>query len=290
MTMHPPWRQFGLLVALSASISLLACVSSGEHEALQKDLDGVRQQLGQTQLDLDAERDEAKKLRAEQQSLQGAIEALEAEKQSLAGQQLRLQEELAQVVKDKSKLAGSVEEMKQALAELAARKAEAEKRVAEYKKLLERFKALIDAGKLKVKIVDGRMVVALATDVLFASGSASLAKDGKTAIEEVTAILAEIPGRSFQVEGHTDDVPIKTAQYPSNWELAAARALTVVKTMVDAGMPAERISAASFGQNKPAGPNDSPEGRAANRRIDIVVVPDLSSLPGFEELQKASGS
>jgi chemotaxis protein MotB len=81
-------------------------------------------------------------------------------------------------------------------------------------------------------------------------------------------------------------VGIKTAQYPSNWELAAARALTVVKTMVEAGLPADRISAASFGEFKPFKPNDTAEGKAANRRIEIVVVPDLSSLPGFDELKK----
>ena len=74
----------------------------------------------------------------------------------------------------------------------------------------------------------------------------------------------------------------------SNWELAAARALTVVKTMVEAGLPAERISAASYGEHKPARANDSQEGKAANRRIEIVVVPDLSSLPGFDELKRAS--
>ena len=99
-------------------------------------------------------------------------------------------------------------------------------------------------------------------------------------------MLAEIPGRKFQVEGHTDNVGIKTAQYPSNWELAAARALTVVKTMVEAGLPADRISAASFGEFKPVKANDTNEGKAANRRIEIVVVPDLSSLPGFDELKK----
>jgi chemotaxis protein MotB len=106
----------------------------------------------------------------------------------------------------------------------------------------------------------------------------------------VSEVLASIPERKFQVEGHTDDVPIKTAQYPSNWELAAARSMMVVKEMVTAGMPPERISAASFGEFKPALANDTPEGRAANRRIEIVLVPDLSSLPGFDELSRVSGS
>ncbi len=194
--------------------------------------------------------------------------------------------EKSTLLKDKSKLQSSVQEMTTALAELQKRKEEAESRIAEYRALLVKFKSLIDAGKLKVRIIDGRMVVVLASDVLFASGSATLSKDGKAAIAEVAQLLASIPNRKFQIEGHTDNVPISTAQYPSNWELAAARAITVLKTMIDAGMPTDRISAASFGESKPAAPNDTPEGRAQNRRIEIIIVPDLSTLPGFEELQR----
>ena len=129
------------------------------------------------------------------------------------------------------------------------------------------------------------MVVVLATDILFASGSASLSKDGKAAIGEVGQVLASIPKRSFQVEGHTDNVPIASAQYPSNWELAAARAITVLKSMVESGLPGERISAASFGDTRPVASNDSKETKAQNRRIEIIIVPDLSQLPGFEELK-----
>ena len=99
-------------------------------------------------------------------------------------------------------------------------------------------------------------------------------------------MLQSIPDREYQVEGHTDDVPIATAQYPSNWELASGRALTVVRTMIEAGLGPERVSAASYGEYKPASDNDSDEGRAQNRRIEIVVVPDLSDLPGFEELEQ----
>ena len=122
--------------------------------------------------------------------------------------------------------------------------------------------------------------------MLFASGKARLSDEGKQAVQEVTALLVTIPDRRFQVEGHTDNVPIKTSRFPSNWSLAAGRALTVVETMIEAGMPADRVSGASFGEWKPTNDNETDEGRAANRRIEIVVVPDLSSLPGFDELKK----
>jgi chemotaxis protein MotB len=177
--------------------------------------------------------------------------------------------------------------LQEALAELSKRKAEAERRVNEFRDLLARFKSLIDAGKLSVKMVDGRMVLALPSDVLFDSGSATLSAGGAAAVAEVSTVLATMTDRRFQVEGHTDNVPIRTAAYPSNWELASARALGVVKAMVTAGMQASLVSAAGFGEFRPATTNDTAEGRQQNRRIEIVLQPDLSMLPGFDELSSA---
>ncbi|MBN2359235.1 MAG: OmpA family protein [Deltaproteobacteria bacterium] len=284
----------GILTA--AALLATGCVSSGTHEQLQKDYDALKAVQEKTQQELKTSQGQSQTLEQalaaaenEKKELEAEQARLQEEQKRLQGEQARLSDELATVVKDKSKLKASVDDMKKALEELQARKAEAEKRIAEYKTLLGRFKSLIDAGKLKVKIVDGRMVVALATDVLFPSGSAQLSKDGQAAIAEVASVLASIPDRKFQVEGHTDNVPIKTALYKSNWDLAAARAVTVVNKMVEASMPPDRISAASFGEHKPVAANETPEGRTQNRRIEIVVVPDLSSLPGFDELQKVGG-
>ena len=81
-------------------------------------------------------------------------------------------------------------------------------------------------------------------------------------------------------------MPIHTEQFPSNWELASARALNVVRTLQEGGVPVGRLSAASFAENRPVDTNKTKEGKAANRRIEIVVVPDLSLLPGYEELEK----
>lgn len=203
-------------------------------------------------------------------------------------QQIKLLEEQAMVsAKDRGQLKNSLEEMKKALEEMRAREEEQKKRLQEFQDLTSRFKKLIDAGTLSVRMIDGKMVVSLGSDVLFPSGSAKLSTQGVQTIKDVTTQLAAI-GKAYQVEGHTDDVPIATAQFPSNWELASARALTVVKTMIDAGMPTERVSAASFGKFHPVADNKTKEGKASNRRIEIVIVPDLSSLPGYEELQKVS--
>ena len=247
-------------------LTMSACVTQGTFDAMQADRDAQKAAFDKSQEDLAA----TKKV----------LEGEQANVKKLASKIAELEAAYGKAQGDKSAL-------ESALAELKKRKEETEARVAEFKGLLEKFKKLIDSGKLKVRIKEGRMVVELATDILFASGSASLSKDGTAAIAEVAELLKSIPDRKFQIEGHTDNVPLSKGAYKSNWELASARALTVLHTMVDAGLEAERISAASYGDSRPAKPNDSPENKAANRRIEIVLVPDLSSLPGFEELQKA---
>jgi chemotaxis protein MotB len=297
------------LVFLSLACGLIAaggCVTQGAHDALQKQCDETKSELQgkidtqqkhiaardaeilslQTQLGEKEAAYSEEHRRAE--SLQDALTRNQSLSADLELRLERLETDIAALTKDKAQLSSSVEEMQSALEELRKRKAEADARVAEYHSLLARFQSLIDAGKLKVKIVDGRMVVELATDVLFDSGKAELSDAGRAAIQEVSKILAEIPNRKFQIEGHTDNVPISNARFASNWELAAGRAITVVNEMIAAGLPPAIISAASYGETRPVKQNTSVEGKAANRRIEIVVVPDLSTLPGFDELQKLS--
>jgi len=271
-------------LALGAFVLTSACVSSSKYEALQQEFEAYKQESGanadkmayelkETLSTLIAERDKWKALEA---SYKSQLDALNEEKVKL--------------VLAKSRLEAGEAELKAALAEVQQRKAAAEARIQEFRDLLARFKTLIDSGKLKVRIVDGKMVVELATDVLFQSGSALLSAEGKAAVSEVAGVLKQIGGREFQIAGHTDNVPIRTAQYRSNWDLAFDRAHSVLKTMIDAGMLPSSISAASFGEFAPRASNADDVGRAQNRRIEIIVVPDLSQLPGAEELEKLDTS
>jgi chemotaxis protein MotB len=201
-----------------------------------------------------------------------------------------LQKKLGISSTEKTQLEGSVSDMKKALADAEARKLETEKRLAEFRELTDRFKELVNAGKLTIKFQNGRMLIALSTDILFSSGSAQLSAAGKDSITEVTGVLKDMSNRNFQIEGHTDNVPIHTKQFPSNWELASARAGSVLNTMLAAGFPPEHVSTASYGSEEPVADNADPKGRSENRRIAIAIVPDLSSLPGFDELNRMSGS
>ncbi|MBT8492668.1 MAG: OmpA family protein [Deltaproteobacteria bacterium] len=279
-------RTNAIIAAISA-LALVGCVSSGKHEKLQK-------KYKDAQATIEARDAKVKKLEGNVKTLEEEIKDLEAEKKKLGGQikalgdqKAQIEGELAAVVKDKTRLKASAEKLKQALGELQARETQATARLNQLRILLSKFKALIDAGKLQVKIVDGRMVLVLPSDVLFESGRAKLGDEGATAIAEVAKVLATLRGRQFQIEGHTDNVPIKTRRFPSNWHLASARAITVVEAMISAGVSPKMLSAASYGEVRPAARNDSNEGKRANRRIEIVLVPDLSQLPGFDELNKA---
>jgi chemotaxis protein MotB len=282
------------------TLLLSGCVTRGKYDELKQKYDEAQAQLGERQTQIGqlhqqiaAEQAKVQQLsteiadaKAQLAALTEARAAKEAELAALQAEQQKLNDELANLLKDRSALKESTERLQQALLELNKRKVEAEKRVAEFRSLLAKFKNLIDSGKLQVKLVDGRMVLVLPTDVLFDSGSAKLSKEGVESVKAVTAVLKTLRERRFQVEGHTDNVPIKTAQYPSNWELSAARALGVVKAMTESGMPGEALSAAGYGEYHPAARNDSDAGKRENRRIEIVLVPDLAMLPGFEELKR----
>lgn len=244
-----------------------------EAEAVRRDgeLAEHRAQLARFEAEVELARQEAADLRRE-------LEMTAAQRDARVA-------ELANAMADQEALAESIEAMRRALEEANQRELAAQQRVYEFKQLLARFQSLIDAGKLRIKIVDGRMVLELPTDILFASGSATLSAEGDAALREVGTVLAEMAGRAFQVEGHTDNVPIDTRRFRDNWALAAARALGVRETLEAAGMKPTQLSAASFGDTRPVADNATDAGKAANRRIEIVLVPDLSALPGADELE-----
>jgi len=196
-------------------------------------------------------------------------------------------------------LQGENDEMKGKLDELTAAKIsledlvkqlnkqseQAKKRLEMFQNMLAKFKSLIEAGKLKVKIRDGKMVLELPSAVLFPSGSAMLSEEGQATLAEVAPVLSSIPDREFQIVGHTDTVPIKTKKFPSNWELSTARAVSVVKFLQDQGVSPEQISAGGYSEYKPVADNESEEGKAENRRIEIVVMPNLEELPDLGDLE-----
>jgi chemotaxis protein MotB len=113
--------------------------------------------------------------------------------------------------------------------------------------------------------------VEMRTDILFPSGSARLADDAANIIERLGGVLEPFPN-PIRVEGHTDNKPIKTAVFYSNWELSAARAGSVVRVLSTHGVSPDRLAVIGYGEQRPLQANDTPEGRNANRRVVIVIL------------------
>jgi chemotaxis protein MotB len=138
----------------------------------------------------------------------------------------------------------------------------------------------IGSGRLEIVDDPRGLVLSLPVEATFATGSADVQRDALTLIGRLAATVGPL-GNALRIEGHTDDVPIRTARYGSNWELSTARASAVVAFLIAAGrIEPARLSAAGYGEFHPRVPNDSAGNRARNRRVDIVV---LNSVTGREE-------
>jgi chemotaxis protein MotB len=213
-------------------------------------------------------------------SLQEKIKALEAKVQKLD----------AELEKSRKLAAAELQATQEELDELRKQRAATERRLAEFKKLTAKFQKMIDAGKIKVYIRRGRMMVALPSSVLFPSGKAELSARGKKALVQVAATLKEFPKRRFEVAGHTDNVPIKKSEnFQDNWELSSARALTVTRFLIENGLNPRNLAATGYSKYDPVHSNRNRKGRRLNRRIELILVPDLSELPKLTKIGKEAG-
>jgi len=240
--------------------------------ALKQELADTNEQLENTQSTLAA-------VRGELASCQDTVDALSRDKKKLSddlnnrNQELSACRSTVDELKETSSLQGA--ELEARLQELRKLREDSQRNARLYDDLVSKLRSMIDAGQLEVTNERGRLVINLPQDILFSSGSASLGREGITAISEVGKVLATIGDRRFQVEGHTDNVPISTSRFPSNWELSSARALAVVKLLIDSGVKEQSLSGAGYGEFSPRVENDTAEHREQNRRIEIVLVPDF---------------
>jgi chemotaxis protein MotB len=302
------FRRMGALALVLTASLFAGCVTKSEHERLMDEANGrllASQQQHQQQMA--AAQGEIVRLQAEIVRLQGEIAArdtamAEAQRQ-IADLQAKLDNAMAlseqlrstlenagknvdKLLAEKGNLATALADTKVRLEELRKAQEAAQRRADLFKNLLLKFKRMIDAGDLAIVLRDGRMVLQLRNDVLFDSGKVSIKREGQEALREVAGILVTLDARSFQVAGHTDNVPISTDRFPSNWELSAARAINVVKFLTEAGVKPELLSAAGYGEHDPVAANDDDAGKAKNRRIEIVLQPDISELVQLPEVAR----
>lgn len=276
-------------ITLVALVGTAACVSKGTHNSTLAD-------LGMARAGQDTLRDEIMTLEERIDSLVAAHDgeivrrdqveaALQRTIADLEREQRSLEQALADARADSERLetmaglrGAELQSLRRRLESLQAVEQEVRERNAIYEDVISRFRSLMDGGQLSVTIDRGRMVIQLPQDILFPSGSATLGAEGRNVISQVGAVLADFEDRRFQVEGHTDNVPISTERFPSNWELSSARALAVVRLLTAQGVAPENVSGAAFGEYQPRAPNDDRASRALNRRIEIVMLPNLDVI------------
>ncbi|NHZ42987.1 flagellar motor protein MotD [Massilia aquatica] len=163
---------------------------------------------------------------------------------------------------------------------LVKRRAEAMRREKERltqlaQKLTSTLAPLVREGKVRVTQNSRGVSVEINASVLFDPGDAALTPESDQALRALAVLLKDDP-HAVQVEGHTDPTPIRNALFPSNWELSAVRASSVVRLFIDSGVAPERLTAVGHGANIPVASNATPEGRARNRRVAVTI---LSALP-----------
>ena len=150
-----------------------------------------------------------------------------------------------------------------------------------YDELAAGMKAEIEQGQVKLTQLADRLSVTLVDKILFPSGEAEVSPAGLKVLERVGKVLNNTGDKIIRVEGHTDNVPIHSrlqAQYPTNWDLSAARATNVVRFLQEkAGIAPQRLQAVGLSEYKPVASNQTPAGRGQNRRIEIALLPNAGA-------------
>jgi chemotaxis protein MotB len=283
-------------------VTLSGCVSSGKYQLKEQEAQGLASDLAEL-------KDRYAKLQADRETLLGDKELLQKDLAVLKGEATALaksreklvadNKELDSVLKAKSdSLSKTIAEQRDKNSLLQQQNADLEKHVAglkneianlqkikeeevkktskTYEDLLEKMKSEISQGQVTISELKGKLTVNMVDAILFDSGKAEVKPAGLEVLQKVIDILKTVKDKAIRIEGHTDNVPIRgalTQKYPTNWELSAARAINVTRYLQQQGIDPTLLGSVAYGEFKPVAPNDSVEGKAKNRRIEIILVP-----------------
>ena len=258
-----------MALAVLAVLSLVfgGCVSKSEYmktvesaNALEVDNARLRTELtaaGKRNDQLTADRAELERLLAARSGELGkTITELRQRVDALGAENIRL----AQEVSDAQK----------------AREEKVKELSSTYDQLVDKMKGEIAKGQVTISELKGKLTVNMVDAILFDSGKAEIKSEGLVVLGKVIEILKSVNDKAIRIEGHTDAIPISGSlaqRYPTNWELSAARAINVARYLQKEAINPALLSAAGFGEFKPVADNATIEGRAKNRRIEIVLVP-----------------
>jgi chemotaxis protein MotB len=239
----------------AAALLLGGCVTQGTFEELQAE-----------------KNQEIAALQGERETLEQQVERLQAQRTALEQQKTSLEEDKAAIERRQAELRRQVEALEGDKAKLLSASRQSQ---AQYDALVESLADQVQKGQLQIRRYKDMLTVDVAEQLFFDSGKAALKDGGKAVLKQVAAAMKDYEGKAIRVVGHTDNVPIAKAWrevFPSNWELSAARATTVVRFLQEAGIEPDRLIATGRAEYAPVAPNDSAEGRQKNRRIEITLI------------------
>lgn len=236
---------------------------------------------------------EAEDLRNQLAAQQAQSRKAEAELADAKARVEQLKEQLRSAGVDISNLNANLEQQARALEDYKKRAEQLDIIRKRFELLRSKLQELTRFG-LNVTVRNNRLVIQLPGDVLFDSGKDTLKKDGRDILKKVADVIRNDPGlasRNYSVAGHTDSEKLNGGQFKDNWGLSVMRARTVVVFLVDngqggGGLSSKRWSASGYGEEDPVATNDTPEGRAKNRRVELVVVPSVEEMLDLKQLTK----
>ncbi len=218
----------------------------------------------------DGKAKELETLQQQHKTLTAEKEALKAQKDELdkrfKTESTTLSRSVTDLQRDNARLRGDIEQLKKKEIEIKSESPT-------YQNLVKEMKGEIAKGEITIRELKGKLTLDVVDKILFQSGDATVKKEGLQVLKRVVDILKNVQAKAIRIEGHTDNKPIRTARFPSNWELSAARALNVPRYLHQQGIEPAILSAVAFGEYQPVADNATAEGRAKNRRIAIVLVP-----------------
>ena len=293
-------QEIGTLRQAAADRETLAtrlATLSGELGGLQEDAIRSRQERDQLTAqamtltgDLERSRERAHALSDELDSLRAGLDNLEAERARLEQERAAKETDIRVLTDSRAELSRSLDEQQAERARLErqriAKEAEIRRLGQMHAELSKSLEAEIAKGDIRIRQVRDRLRINMVDQVLFDSARAVVKPEGLEVLKRVSAILTKVDDKQIRIEGHTDDVPIGPKiihRFPTNWELSTARATSVVRYLIDeGGVEKANLSAVGYAHNRPVASNETPEGRAENRRIEIVLYPkDLSEIASF---------
>ena len=256
-------------IALIVSLAFTSCVSGKKFTASEARADKLQKENANTQSQLNESKIQSMKLKEEKATLQNEIEAVQKGYSSIQNDLMLLSSESKLTIRDQAARLKELQDIIQSQNDkTTSLKNSISKALLNYK-----------TDELNVYQKDGKVYVSLEEKLLFKSGSDVVDPKGKEALKSLANVLNSINDFTVDIEGHTDDVPIKTQRFKDNWDLSTARASSIVRILTkDYGFDAARITASGKGEFHPVNLNASVEGRAGNRRTEIILSPDLQKI------------